>query len=136
MHNNPRFRDGERRQHALVNEADALAAGISGPGPARIVSASGDIVIDIEFSTDVPPGTVAVPHGWGHREAGWTVANAAAGANVNELTSSRTEDLERVSGMAHLTGVPVRLEPVLAVTSAGVAADAGDLVAKPVAEPA
>jgi formate dehydrogenase len=143
MHNNPRFRDGERHQHALVNEADALAAGVSGPGAARIVSASGEIVIDVEISGDVPPGTVAVPHGWGHREAGWTVANAAAGANVNELTSSRTEDLERVSGMAHLTGVPVRLEAVRAPSgAAAVAADeplaepADERAAEPVAEPA
>ena len=33
-------------------------------------------------------GTVAVPHGWGHRGGGWRVANGAGGANVNALASS------------------------------------------------
>jgi formate dehydrogenase len=38
------------------------------------------------------------------------VANAHAGVNVNELTSSALEDVERLAGMAVLNGVPVRLE--------------------------
>jgi anaerobic selenocysteine-containing dehydrogenase len=70
------------------------------------------------LTDDVAPGTVAVPHGWGHRGAGWQTANAAGGANVNELTSSRPEDLERLSGMAHLNGVAVRLERVPALVGA------------------
>ena len=59
------------------------------------------------------PGTIAVPHGWGHRDAGWLVANGAGGANVNEITSAKAADLEQLSGMAHLNGVPVRLERAL-----------------------
>ena len=47
------------------------------------------------------------PHG-----GGWSVANAAGGANVNVLASSDPADLERLAGMAHLNGIPVRLEPV------------------------
>jgi hypothetical protein len=41
------------------------------------------------------------------------VANGAGGANVNQLMSSAPEDLEKLAGMARLTGVPVR------VTSSG-----------------
>jgi formate dehydrogenase len=112
MHNTPRFRDGSRRHRALVNPADALAAGV-GPGePVRIVSPHGSIELPAELTDDVGPGTIAVPHGWGHHSSGWTVANAAGGANVNELTSADPDDLERVSGMAHLNGVAVRLEAV------------------------
>jgi hypothetical protein len=33
------------------------------------------------------------------------------GANVNQLMSSAPEHLERLAGMARLTGVPVRIEP-------------------------
>ncbi len=40
------------------------------------------------------------------------VANAAGGANVNLLASSDPDDLERLAGMAHLNGIPVRLEAV------------------------
>jgi anaerobic selenocysteine-containing dehydrogenase len=78
----------------------------------HVVSARGSIEIEVELTDDVAPGTVAVPHGWGHRGGGWQTANAAGGANVNELTSARPEDLERLSGMAHLNGVAVRLEKV------------------------
>jgi formate dehydrogenase len=60
-------------------------------------------------------GTIAVPHGWGHR-GGWRRATTAGGANVNLLASSDPGDLERLAGMAHLNGIPVRLEP--ATTSA------------------
>ena len=58
-------------------------------------------------------GTIAVPHGWGHA-GGWETANAAGGANVNLLASSRPEDLERLAGMAHLNGIAVRVEAVAA----------------------
>ena len=37
---------------------------------------------------------------------GWQVANDAGGANVNRLMSSAREDLEKLAGMAWLTGVP------------------------------
>jgi len=40
---------------------------------------------------------------------GWQVANGAGGANVNRLMSSAPEDLEKLAGMARLTGVPVRV---------------------------
>jgi hypothetical protein len=54
---------------------------------------------------------VAVPHGWGHKgTGGWQVANGAGGANVNQLMSSAPADLEKLAGMARLTGVPVRVE--------------------------
>ena len=57
------------------------------------------------------PGVVAVPHGWGHKGTGsWRLANRAGGANVNQLTSSDPDDVEALSGMAWLTGVPIRVE--------------------------
>jgi formate dehydrogenase len=114
MHNSPRFADGARSQRALVNPKDAADAGIDPGQPVRITSARGSVVLAVELSDDVGAGTIAVPHGWGHRDAGWRVAVAAGGANVNELTSAAVADLERVSGMAHLNGVPVRIEPVAA----------------------
>ena len=51
------------------------------------------------------------------RTAGATAAagaspNAAGGANVNELASSDPADLERLAGMAHLNGIPIRVERI------------------------
>ena len=77
----------------------------------RISSAHGAIELPARVSDEVKRGTIAVPHGWGHR-GGWRLANAAGGANVNLLASSDPEDLERLAGMAFLNGIPVRLEPV------------------------
>ena len=34
------------------------------------------------------------------------------GANVNELASSDPADLERLAGMAHLNGIPIRVERI------------------------
>jgi formate dehydrogenase len=58
------------------------------------------------------PGTVAVPHGWGHQHArGLSVARKTRGVNVNLLAADGPDRLERVSGMAHLTGIPVEVRP-------------------------
>lgn len=112
MHNTPKHRDPRRRQRALLNPKDAAAVGIADGDAVRIVSPSGEGVIPVQLSEDVSPGTVAVPHGWGHRDAGWQIANAAGGTNVNQITSAGVADLEPLSGMAHLNGVPVRVEAI------------------------
>ena len=63
------------------------------------------------LTEDIKPGVVAVPHGWGHKGTGrWRKANAAGGVNVNQLMSTDPDDLERLAGMAHLNGVPIRAE--------------------------
>ena len=110
MHNTPKHRDTARRQRAQLNRADAAAAGVADGDLVRIVSATGTIVLPAELTDDLAAGVVSVPHGWGHAGGGWTVANAAGGVNVNEITPSRPDDLERLSGMAQLNGIPVRIE--------------------------
>ena len=78
----------------------------------RISSAHGAIETARAASpTRSSAGTIAVPHGWGHAAAGGR-ANAAGGVNVNLLASTDPDDLERLAGMAHLNGIPIRLEPV------------------------
>lgn len=77
----------------------------------RITSRQGQIETDVVVTDEVGSGTIAVPHGWGHR-GGWQLANSMPGANVNELTSSRPEDLETLAGMSVLNGVAVRIEAV------------------------
>jgi anaerobic selenocysteine-containing dehydrogenase len=78
----------------------------------RIVSRDGAIQTGVLITDEVIAGTIAVPQGWGHRGGGWQLANSVPGANVNELTSNRPEDLERLAGMSVLNGVPVRIESV------------------------
>ena len=88
----------------------------------------GSIEIPATITDEIKRGTVAVPHGWGHRGGSWSTANGAGGANVNQLASSDPNDLERLAGMAFLNGIPIRLEPA-ATSSNG----AGSTEREPVA---
>ena len=89
---------------------DAAAANIVDGDTVRIASRHGEIELPVIVTKDIVAGVVAVPHGWGHKgTGGWRVANGAGGANVNRLMSSAPEDLEKLAGMARLTGVPVRV---------------------------
>ena len=113
MHNAPLLMRGERLQHARMHVDDAAAADIVDGDVVRITSPHGEIELPVIVTKDIVTGVVAVPHGWGHKgTGGWRGANDAGGANVNQLTSSAPEDIEKLAGMAHLTGVPVRVERV------------------------
>ena len=109
MHNSPTLMKGPRRQSARVHPDDAAAVDVADGGAVRIVSRHGAIEVAVTVTDEVGPGTVAVPHGWGH-DGGWQLANASGGTNVNRLTSSDTADLELLAGMTLLNGVAVRLE--------------------------
>jgi len=111
MHNSPTLMKGDRRQRTRINPRDAGVAGVVDGGRVRITSKQGHIETDVLVTDEVLVGTIAVPHGWGHR-GGWQLANSVPGANVNELTSSRPEDLEQLAGMAVLNGLAVRIEAV------------------------
>lgn len=112
MHNAPLLMRGGREHHARVHPDDAAATGLADGDVCRITSRHGSLELPARLTDEVKRGTVAVPHGWGHRGGGWRRANAAGGVNVNALASSEPEDLERLAGMAHLNGIPIRIEPV------------------------
>ncbi len=111
MHNSPTLMKGDRRHRARVHPDDADAAAVTDGAQVRITSPHGAIETQVHVTDEVAPGTVAIPHGWGH-SGGWQLANQSGGANVNELTSNAAGDLERLAGMSVLNGVAVRIEPV------------------------
>jgi anaerobic selenocysteine-containing dehydrogenase len=101
------------RTHALrVHPDDAAASGLEDGDEARVESKDGAVTVPVKVSDDMTPGTVALPHGWGHR-GGWRLANEHPGANVNLLSGGAPGDLERLAGMAHLNGIPVRIAPAV-----------------------
>jgi anaerobic selenocysteine-containing dehydrogenase len=111
MHNSPLLMRGGRSQRALMHVDDAATIGVHDGDLVRIVSPHGAIEVPVEVTEGIVAGVVAVPHGWGHNGRGrWRLANEAGGANVNLLMSSEVGDVERLAGMARLTGVPVRVE--------------------------
>ena len=111
MHNAPLLMRGDRGQCGLINVDDAAELDISDGAEVTVSSPYGQITVAVNVTKDIVPGVIAVPHGWGHKgTGGWRLANRAGGANVNLLTSSDPDDVEALSGMAWLTGVPVRVE--------------------------
>lgn len=117
MHNSPILMDpvlkrGEPVNSAVMHTMDAAELGVGDGDVVQIRSAQGSVEIAVTVSADIMRGTVAVPHGWGHRGTGqWRLANRAGGVNVNELMSSEPADIEALAGMAWLTGIPVRVQP-------------------------
>ena len=113
MHNAPLLMRGDRGHHGLMNVDDAAALDIADGARVQVSSPYGQIRMPVSVTKDIVPGVIAVPHGWGHKgTGGWRLANRAGGANVNQLTSSHPDDVEPLSGMAWLTGVPVRVDPI------------------------
>ena len=126
MHNAPLLLRGGRTHTARMHPEDAEALGVADGDHVRLVSRKGAIELPVTVTADIRRGVVAVPHGWGHKgTGGWRKANAAGGANVNRLMSTDPGDLERLAGMAHLNGVPVRAERVAAPRPPETAAAAG-----------
>jgi anaerobic selenocysteine-containing dehydrogenase len=113
MHNSPLLMRGNRRHHALMHIDDAAELQIVDGDEVAVSSPYGHITVAVTTTKDLVAGVIAIPHGWGHNGSGsWQLANRAGGANVNRLTSSAPDDVEALSGMAWLTGVPVRVDRI------------------------
>ncbi|MGV0741878.1 molybdopterin-containing oxidoreductase family protein [Mycolicibacterium sp. XJ870] len=111
MHNSPLLMRGNRIHRAVMHIDDAAARRLSDGDAVRVRSPYGQINLAVALTADIVPGTVAIPHGWGHNgSGGWRIANRAGGANVNQLMSSDPADIEALAGMSWLTGVPVQVE--------------------------
>jgi anaerobic selenocysteine-containing dehydrogenase len=110
MHNAPMLMKGDRGPRALMHTSDAAQRGICDGDEVAVRSPFGKIALPARLTEDIVAGTVAIPHGWGHRGGGWRVANATGGVNVNDLTSNDPQDVESLSGLAWLTGVPIEVE--------------------------
>jgi anaerobic selenocysteine-containing dehydrogenase len=113
LHNIERVMPATRRHTALLNPLDAERHGIKAGDDILVTSKSGTIRSAVKLTADIYPGTVAMPHGWGHK-GGWQLANNAGGVNSNILASGAFEDIEPIAGMSILTGIPIciaRAEP-------------------------
>ncbi|MFW5925889.1 MAG: molybdopterin-containing oxidoreductase family protein [Myxococcota bacterium] len=112
-HNLPDFaRVGGGTNHLYMHPEDATQAGLGDGDYADVASAVSTVRLPVKLLEDLMPGTVALPHGWGHQHAeGLSVARKTRGVNVNLLAADGPERLERISGMAHLTGIPVDVRP-------------------------
>ncbi len=90
--------DRHDRPTVHLNPLDAADAGVHDAQLVRVTSATGSMVATALVNDDIRRGAVSIPHGF-------------ADANVSTLTSTRT-DVDPLTGMVLLVGVPVKVEPV------------------------
>jgi anaerobic selenocysteine-containing dehydrogenase len=120
-HNIEEFVGPDRRTNYLyMHPLDAKQAGLAAGDLADVSSETAAVRVPVKLLADLMPGTVALPHGWGHQHAaGLTVASATTGVNANLLAADGPEKVERISGMAHLTGIPVEVKPAAGARESG-----------------
>lgn len=109
------FPDVDRTRCLVVVGANPAVSKWSFLQDGALVDVSTEVAtirLPVEACRDLMPGTVAVPHGWGHQRAkGLSVAGRTQGVNVNLLSGDGPQRLDPVSGMARLTGIGVRVRP-------------------------
>ena len=95
-----------------VHPEDGARIGVADGALADVSTRVATVRLPVKYLPDLMPGTVALPHGWGHQHAeGLSVASQTTGVNVNLLAADGPDGIERMSGMAHLTGFPVEVRP-------------------------
>jgi formate dehydrogenase len=103
---------GETATHLYLHPKDAARLGLESNDLADVTSAVATVRLPVRLDPDLGRKVAAIPHGWGHQGAlGQRVARRAGGVNVNLLTPDGPAALERPSGMARLTALPVGVAP-------------------------
>jgi len=114
MHNVPAMVAGKARCVLYVHPDDAARAGIADGTDAMLTSRVHRAAVRVQFSDEMRPGVVSLPHGWGHgASAKWQrVAGAHAGVSANDWTDDF--EVEGIVGQSILNGVSVRLSALAA----------------------
>jgi formate dehydrogenase len=101
---------GRETNYAYLHPDEMVRLGLQSGDLVDVKSETAAIRLPAQPLDSLMPGVVAVPHGWGHQHArGLNHANKLSGVNVNILAADGPEALDRISGMAHLTGIPVEI---------------------------
>ena len=108
-HNYPGLMKGKIRCTAWMNPLDAEKRSINENDIISVISLVGKIELPVEFTENIMPGVISIPHGWGHNRPGVRLSTAQqhAGVCLNDITDH--ESIDEVCGMAALNGVPVKV---------------------------
>ncbi|MCK5425575.1 MAG: molybdopterin oxidoreductase family protein [Emcibacter sp.] len=108
-HNSHRLVKGKNRCTLLINPQDMKRHGLSSGDMVGIKSRVGSLTIQAEATTDMMPGVVSIPHGWGHARTGvmLDIATKHGGVSVNDLTDETKTD--QLIGTAAVNGIEVEL---------------------------
>ncbi|WTL55150.1 molybdopterin-dependent oxidoreductase [Nocardia sp. NBC_01499] len=80
---------------------DAQALAVDDGDRVRVSSRDGQLIATVEISDRLLSGVACLPHGWASFEG--------HGCNVNNITPDRLESVDKLSGMARLNAVDVRI---------------------------
>ncbi len=107
--NSRRLTKGQDRCTLLIHPDDAAPRGLVDGAEAEVRSPRGTVRLKAEVSGAMMPGTVSIPHGWGHALPGVQLAVAAMrpGVSVNDLTDDAA--IDPLSNNAGLAGVMVEV---------------------------
>ena len=110
MHNLPVLAKGPFRGAVLVHPVDAERLGLKDGAQAKLRNGARQVLAQVKISTEMMPGVVSLPHGWGHDLPGTQMGVAALrpGANLNALLDDQLRD--PLSGNAVLGGVAIEME--------------------------
>jgi len=114
MQNLPELAKGPegRTNFLYVHPEDAAKLGISEGDVVDVSSSVATLRVPVKILAELMPGTVSLPHGWGHQHApGLNFANKLSGVNVNLLAEDGPDSVEKLSGMSRLTGILVDVIP-------------------------
>ncbi len=109
MHNVEVLVKGRERCTLQISPYDASRTGVTDGSYAAVASVAGSVNVLVEVTDEIAPGTVSLPHGWGHRAHGAQMAVAARtnGVNSNELTDDIV--IDPLSGNSRLNAIPVTI---------------------------
>ncbi len=97
--------------YAYISREDARELEVSTGDTVAVRSAFGSIRIPVKVSDEMMPRTVAIPQCWGHADAdGLSHAQRHPGVNSNLLAGDGPDNIEKLSGMSHLSGIFVEIE--------------------------
>jgi anaerobic selenocysteine-containing dehydrogenase len=111
MHNLDVLVRGPERCTLHLHPADAERLGLAAGGLALVRSRTGAVTTVVELTTDVRPGVVSLPHGWGHDRAGTRLGVASTRPGVNSNLLADEARFDPLSGTAVLNGIPVEVSP-------------------------
>jgi len=109
FHNVPTMMKGSEQCTVQIHPDDASSHAINDGEQIKVNSEAGSVTAIAEITSDIHPGVVCLPHGWGHGIEGTRlqVANQHPGTNFNTLVP--TTALDAISGNAAINGVPVTI---------------------------
>jgi anaerobic selenocysteine-containing dehydrogenase len=101
---------GPDRATLLIHREDGLRLGHPDGAMVRVRSRVGAVTARLQYTDDIMPGVVSLPHGYGHEGVAETlgIAGKLPGPNANAITDDAL--VEPLIGTAVLNGVPVTLE--------------------------